>query len=60
MIGEHAVIEHLVPVVQLLHVHVLRKVIALPEHLLVGALGLLIKRQHGRRQTPGKPKSVAF
>ena len=60
MIGEHAVIQHFVPVVQLLQVHVLGQVVALPEHLLVGALGLLIKRLHGRRQTPGEPESVTF
>ena len=48
MVGEHPVIQHFVPVVQLLHVHVLRQVVALPEHLPVGALGLLIERQYRR------------
>jgi hypothetical protein len=38
VVGQHPAIQHLVPVVQLLHIDVLRKIIALPEHLLVGAL----------------------
>jgi hypothetical protein len=56
VIGQHRVVEHLVAVVQLLHVDVLGQVTGMCPQLLVGPLGLL-QWQDSRRQPTVKPSA---
>ena len=57
MIGQQAVVEHLVSVVQLLEVHVLGQVVRLLVQLGVGPLSLLIQREDCRGQSTNKTQS---
>ena len=60
VIEQYLEVQHLVAVVQLLHVDVLRQVAALDLQLPVGTLSLLVQRQHRGRQAPGQAQDLAF
>jgi hypothetical protein len=60
VVKEHLEVQHLVAVVQLLHVHVLRQVTVLRLELLIGAFRLLIEAENARRKPAGQAQRTVL
>jgi hypothetical protein len=58
VVQQHPVVQHLVAIVQLFHVHVLGEVVTLRLQLPPGPPGLLLQGQHPGRQPPGQAQRV--
>jgi hypothetical protein len=60
VVKEHLEVQHFVAAVQLLQVHVLGQLAVLRLELLVGALGLLVEGENGRRKPAGQAQGLAL